>query len=213
MKQTEDDGATVVRPARCSVGPAAPEQPGKSSMKRQIALSLRTSAAGARWWPHRRRIAAGAAVAVAGCVAAAVALSGSSAPAPARARQYTTHQACLLTGPQGVSSGPAATVWAGMEDASLATHAKVSYLAAYGPATAGNALAYANTLVQRDCDLLVGAGAAPDQALAQVAGASPHTSFLLVAGDARGRANVRTLAGSGDVRGRVKAAVEAAVAR
>jgi basic membrane lipoprotein Med (substrate-binding protein (PBP1-ABC) superfamily) len=181
-------------------------------MKRQIALLLRTPAASSRCWPYRRRIATGALVAVAGCIAAAVALSGSSpTAAPVRARQYTTHQACLLTGPGGVSSGTAATVWAGMQDASLATHAKVSYLAAYGPATASNAVAYANTLLQRDCDLLLGADTAPDQVLAQVAQASPHTRFLLVAGNTPGRANVRTLPGSSDLRERVTAAVEAAV--
>jgi hypothetical protein len=52
----------------------------------------------------------------------------------------------------------AAPVWAGMQDASLATHAKVQYLQVTGEATVGNALPYLATLVQRRYAVVFGAG-------------------------------------------------------
>ena len=166
-----------------------------------------------RWWRHRRATGVAAAVALVGCAAAVMALLGSSTPAPARSRQYTAHQACLLTGPNGIASGNDATVWAGMEDASLATRAKVSYLTVNGPQTSGNALPYANTLVQRDCDLVIGTDTAPVQALTQLARSAPRTHFLLVTAGASTRANLRTLPSDGDLRQRVKTAVQYAVTR
>ena len=73
---------------------------------------------------------------------------GAPASAPAaRARSYTDLQACLLTGERGLADPAAAALWAGMEQASLATHAKVSYLAVAGPQTSGNALPFLGSLL------------------------------------------------------------------
>src|SRR5688572_8099415 len=42
-----------------------------------------------------------------------------------RERRYLDYTACLLTGEKGIADPAAAPVWAGMQEASLATHAKV----------------------------------------------------------------------------------------
>jgi hypothetical protein len=80
-------------------------------------------------------LVSGACVAAAGlAVGLAFAFTGGSAPAPAaRARSYTDFQACLLAGDRGLADPAAAPLWAGMQQASLATHAKVSYLTVAGP--------------------------------------------------------------------------------
>jgi basic membrane lipoprotein Med (substrate-binding protein (PBP1-ABC) superfamily) len=172
-------------------------------------------AARTSWWRRRTWWIVGAAtVAVGACVVAAVVSGGESTPPPVRARRYTAHQVCLLTGPRGISAGAARTVWAGMQDASLATRAKVSYLPVIGPATAANALTYANTLVARDCDLVIATGAPETAALRQASTADPATHFLLVSNGPpadSGTGNLRTTTATGDIRGQVRAAVENAV--
>lgn len=109
-------------------------------------------------------------------------IAGGPSPAPARARQYTAAQACLLTGSRGITSPQAAPVWAGMEDASLDTHAKVSYLPAYGPANSGNTARYASSLVQRHCDVILAVGTAPVQAIKRIAPRTPKTRFIVIGG-------------------------------
>jgi hypothetical protein len=52
-------------------------------------------------------------------------------PSP-RPRPYLAFTACLLTDEQGVAGSAAGAVWAGMQDASLATRAKVQYVPAVG---------------------------------------------------------------------------------
>src|SRR5437899_2178701 len=76
-------------------------------------------------------------------------------------------------------------VWAGMEDASLATHGKVTYLQVAGPATVANAVPYANSLLQRHCDMVIGVGAPQAGAVAQVAQHAPKTRFVVM-GDGDG---------------------------
>jgi hypothetical protein len=98
---------------------------------------------------------------------------------PTRARQYLAFDACLLTGPQGLADPAVAPVWAGMQDASLATHAKVSYLAVTGPQTPGNAQPYANTLLQRQCSLVIGVGQSQVDAVEAVARTHPTTKFAV----------------------------------
>jgi basic membrane lipoprotein Med (substrate-binding protein (PBP1-ABC) superfamily) len=105
---------------------------------------------------------------------------------------YTAFQACLLTGANGLADPAAAPLWAGMQDASLATHAKVSYLAVAGPQTDGNAEPYANTLVQRHCSLVIGAGRSQVDAVETVAKANSHARFAVAGGAAA--ANVTALA-------------------
>jgi basic membrane lipoprotein Med (substrate-binding protein (PBP1-ABC) superfamily) len=102
------------------------------------------------------------------------------APPPPRARPYLDFTACLLTDDQGIA-GPSAPVWAGLQDASLATRAKVQYLAVPGPQTESNALPFANSLAQRQCDLIFAAGVAPVAAARAVAPGYPAIHFYLVA--------------------------------
>jgi basic membrane lipoprotein Med (substrate-binding protein (PBP1-ABC) superfamily) len=166
------------------------------------------------WW--RRRSTwwiSGVGVVAAATVVTALVLS--SGPAgrtlpPPRARIYTDAQACLLTGAQGIADPQAAPVWAGMEDASAKTRAKVSYLQVTGPATAANALPFANSLVQGRCDVVLGVGAAQTTALAQDAAAYPKVRFVLVGGSGDG-ANVSVVPAT-DPAG-VRAAVSDAVAK
>lgn len=101
---------------------------------------------------------------------------------PPRARVYQAFDACLLTGAQGLADPAAAPVWAGMQDASTATQAKVSYLAAAGPATVGNALPYLAALLQRHCDVILAAGPAPLAAVTQVAPGNPTVHFIDIGG-------------------------------
>jgi hypothetical protein len=99
-------------------------------------------------------------------------------PAAPRARQYLSITACLLTSPSGIAQGsPAAPVWASMRAASLATHVMVSYLPAAGPADVPVML---NTLIQRQCGVIITAGAAQAQVI-PVAQANPRQRFLLIA--------------------------------
>ena len=85
-----------------------------------------------RWW-----LAGGAAFVL--VVALTWALWPASEPdPPPRAREYLDYTACLLTGDRGIADPQAAPVWAGLQDASLATRAKVQYLAVTGPQTAEN---------------------------------------------------------------------------
>lgn len=169
-----------------------------------------------RWWGW---LGAGVVVAVAATWAGVWALSpqGQSqtqAQVQVRARVYSSAQACLLTGPSGVEAAPDSVAWAGMEDASLQTKAKVSYLAVTGPATAANAAPFLGTLVVRQCGVIVAADA-PERA-AVIAGAAkfPGVQFLVAGTGADGPlgANVTVLpAGTRGLRSAVASAVANAV--
>ena len=106
-------------------------------------------------------------------------------PSPAtpqpRARQYLDYTACLLTGAQGIAEPDAAPVWAGMQQASLATHAKVQYLPVTDPPTIENASAFLAGLAQGNCDLVFAAGAKPTAAADLRAGAFPNVTFYVLA--------------------------------
>ncbi len=99
-------------------------------------------------------------------------------PEPPRARPYLAYTACLLTDDQGLAGRPAMHAWAGMQDASLATHAKVQYLPVIGAQTRANALPYLASLLQRQCSIVIAAGDAPNQALAAEAGSHPGVLFV-----------------------------------
>jgi hypothetical protein len=104
-------------------------------------------------------------------------------PAPTqqpRARQYLSFTACLLTDAREVAGPDAAPVWAGMQEASLATRAKVQYLSVAGPQTVENALPFLSSLAQRRCDLVFAAGAVPVGAVRQGASTFPGTHFVVV---------------------------------
>jgi basic membrane lipoprotein Med (substrate-binding protein (PBP1-ABC) superfamily) len=99
---------------------------------------------------------------------------------PARARVYTSFDACLLTDADGVGSSQAAPVWAGMQAASLQTSGKVSFLAVSGPDTAANAVPYVNTLIQRQCNLVLAVGASQVAAARQQAAVFPKVQFVVI---------------------------------
>jgi hypothetical protein len=64
-----------------------------------------------------------------------------SQPAP-RARQYLEFTACLLTDDHGITGPEAAPVWAGMQEASLATRAKVQFASVVGRQSVENAVPF-----------------------------------------------------------------------
>jgi basic membrane lipoprotein Med (substrate-binding protein (PBP1-ABC) superfamily) len=152
--------------------------------------------------------------------ASAVVLSSCSAggPAapPARARAYSSFKACLLTGAQGIAGSPAKQVWAGMQDASLRTHAQVSYLAVSGPATKANALPFLGSLLVEHCGVVVASGSAEQAAALADASRFPAVRFVM-AGDAGdgpvGGSNVSAVSAgpSGGLRGAIATAVAADV--
>ena len=119
---------------------------------------------------------------------------------PPRARQYRDVNACLLTGARGLADAQAGAVWAGMEDASLATRVRVSYLAVPDPQTVANALPYAAALVQRQCRAVVAVGET-EVAAAQASSARfPAVSFVLVGGRSGGSNVSIVTAGTASVR-------------
>jgi hypothetical protein len=101
---------------------------------------------------------------------------------PPRARVYLDYTACLLTDANGLQSAEAAPVWAGMQKASLATHAKVQYLAVTGEQTADNATPFLNSLAQRHCSQIFATGAAPAAAARKAASTFAGVSFYVVGG-------------------------------
>ncbi|MDR3081442.1 MAG: BMP family ABC transporter substrate-binding protein, partial [Streptomyces sp.] len=115
---------------------------------------------------HRRHLgyAAGGCAAVAAvCVGLAVFGDGDDRPPvpDTRARHYTETDACLLTGESGITTGThGATVWAGMQDASLKTHARVSYTPVTGEQSAAAATPFLNGMLQRSCEVVVATGKA-----------------------------------------------------
>jgi hypothetical protein len=134
---------------------------------------------------------------------------GPPPPDPPRARAYLQYTACLLTGERGVNDPAAAPVWAGLQDASLATHAKVQYLAIVGPQTVDNGLTFLNNLAQTGCDLVFAAG---DTTVDKGAATFPHTRFLPI-GPAKPGANVSPIGdqGADKIRSAVSDALTAAV--
>jgi len=120
------------------------------------------------------------AVVVAG-VAAAVVIetSSDSVPAP-RARMYANVDACLLTGPGGISSEPDSLIWSGMESVSVSTRTRVSYLAAEGPATEANVADFLGSLLVRGCRVIVAADAPERAAVAAEATKFPEVRFGVV---------------------------------
>lgn len=133
------------------------------------------------WWVAASAVVAG----VVGGAAWLVWPSGRPVYDPlARTRQYVAFTACLLTGPAGLADPQARAVWSGMEAASSATSAQVSYLSVpVGEAdTVGVATALANTLVQQRCDVIVAVGASEVASVQAVAAQHAGVRFVLVGG-------------------------------
>jgi hypothetical protein len=112
-------------------------------------------------------------------------------PEAPRARVYLEFTACLLTGEDGLADPAAAPVWAGLEEASLATHAKIQYLAVVGPQTVENAQTFLNSLALAGCNLVFAAGDLAVATTDRAAHDHPTARFFPVgaaanSGDARG---------------------------
>jgi hypothetical protein len=127
-----------------------------------------------RWW------IAGCGVAGVGLVLTIVLWPAGRHLPPSRARVYTDASVCLLTGSAGVVSSQAAPVWSGMESASLRTRAKVSYLAVVGEDSAANAVPFLDTLVQRQCGLVIAVGSSEIGAVRRRASVYPGTRFAVI---------------------------------
>ncbi|MEU9318567.1 BMP family ABC transporter substrate-binding protein [Streptomyces sp. NPDC048295] len=130
--------------------------------------------------------AAGGALLLAGCVLLGVRWFGGTDPAnppDTRARQYRDFDACLLTGDQGIAAGsPAAPVWAGMQQGSADTRARVTYLPVMGEQTTANAQPHMNSLMQRGCGIVLAVGPAQREAARTAAKRHPETPFVVIGG-------------------------------
>ncbi|MDF3301625.1 hypothetical protein [Streptomyces tropicalis] len=157
-------------------------------------------------------LAAGATAVVAALVVAGVLFLGHDDRPPipdTRARHYTETDACLLTGKDGIT-GSGAAVWQGMQDASLATHARVSWTQVSGEQSVGNARPFLNGMLQRSCDVVLAVGRPETAAASEAAPRQKKVAFVLVGGGRAG-ANTSTVAAGDGVRAGVAAAVERAV--
>jgi hypothetical protein len=130
------------------------------------------------------------------------------APAAPQARQYTEFTACLLTDDRGIAGPQAAPVWAGLQDASVATHAQAEFLPIEGEQTAENASLTLGTLVRWRCNLVFAVGNLPTAAVQSGAGRLPGIRFFVVGGSGNG-GNITYL--HGDARVSVRDAFAAAV--
>jgi hypothetical protein len=138
--------------------------------------------------------------------------SGGRVLPPVRARVYESVDACLLTGPRGLADPVAAQVWAGMEDASKATSARVSYLAVTGPATQAQAAPFAGTLLVRGCKVVVASGTAERAAVLSDAPQFTSVRFVVEGAAPGSPANVTALVfNTSGLRAGVASAVEAGV--
>lgn len=165
-------GSTVTRPAT---------RPARATASwATVPARLWKAAAGLRG----RRLAA-AFVGTVAVVGIAVWTLWPSGPAP-RSRQYLDFKVCLLTDAHGIAGKEAASVWSGMEKASLKTRARVQYLPAFGPNTVANTQPYLQSLIERRCDVILAVGDAPVSAVVAEAARHPTTRFV-VAGPGNGR--------------------------
>jgi basic membrane lipoprotein Med (substrate-binding protein (PBP1-ABC) superfamily) len=124
--------------------------------------------------------------------------------------QYLDVNACLLTDDQGVAGSAATPVWAGMQDASVASRVRVQFLPVSGAQTTDNALTFLASLAQSRCGLVFAAGDLPVAAVIQGAQRFPGVRFVVV-GHRTGAANVSTVDASGpaEIRSAVRGLVAA----
>ena len=131
---------------------------------------------------------------------------------PARARAYENVDACLLAGAKGLADPTAAQVWAGMEDASKTTTARVSYLAVTGPPTEAAAEPYVGSLLVQGCKVVVASGPAERAAALAEAGKFSDVRFIVQGATAGSPPNVTALAfASSGLRATVATAVTSGV--
>lgn len=132
-------------------------------------------------------------------------------PAP-RARQYLDYTSCLLTDASGLQGPDAAPVWAGMQQASLTTHAKVQYLPVTGAQTVDNATPVLNSLALRHCAQVFAVGAAPAGAARKAAPTLHGVTFVVLDGGPGGtNLTVLPRTGNAEVTAEVSALIVKAV--
>ncbi|WP_406455808.1 hypothetical protein OH768_21035 [Streptomyces sp. NBC_01622] len=137
-------------------------------------------------------------------------------PIPAtRARHYTDTDACLLTDHQGINGTTAATVWRGMQDASLRTHTRVSYSSVTGEQSTANARPFLNAMLQSSCEVVLAVGGVEVKAAQETTGRYAKVGFVLVGGGSgsadKTATNVSWVPTGDGLRAAVTAAVERAV--
>jgi basic membrane lipoprotein Med (substrate-binding protein (PBP1-ABC) superfamily) len=114
-------------------------------------------------------------------------------PEQPRQREYLNATACLLTGENGILDEPAASTWAVLQEASVATLVQVQYLPVLGPQTTENATAYLASLTTGQCGVIIATG--KPQTDAVTAGAATYTDrrFMTV-GDGTPAPNLQVVA-------------------
>lgn len=159
---------------------------------------------------------AGAVVVILAVIVTGIVLSrhDNRPPIPAtRARHYTETDACLLTDRQGVNGSSAAAVWKGMQDASLKTHARVTYSSVTGEQSTANARPFLNAMLQGSCEIILAVGGPEVRAAMEKTSPYAKLGFVLIgSGDGATPAkNVAWVPDGDGLRAGVAAAVERAV--
>lgn len=146
-----------------------------------------------------RWVAGGTVVALAAVVGAVLLLGEESGPPDPRAREYRDVNSCLLTGERGIIAGtPAAPVWAGMQKASLETRTRASYVPVMGEQSAKNALPHLNSLLQRQCDVVVAVGDSQVEVVRAEAANHRAIRFVVVAGSEAAEADGKAARGTSE---------------
>ncbi|WP_405553258.1 BMP family ABC transporter substrate-binding protein [Streptomyces sp. NBC_01171] len=171
----------------------APENRYKMGLLRAMTAAARLSRDRRAW------IAAGAVLVVAVAVGVWVQLAGrQDGPPDTRARQYREFDACLLTGDKGIAEGTrAASAWEGMQRASSETRARINYVPVTGAQSVTNTRPFLNSLMQRQCGVLIAVGAPQSRVAQEAAAQHPEVWFVLVDGAStagRGKAGNVTVA-------------------
>jgi basic membrane lipoprotein Med (substrate-binding protein (PBP1-ABC) superfamily) len=138
-------------------------------------------AAGWRGFSLRRRVMAGGATAVVAVLVGALLawLSMQRDPAPRASEYLTSFTACLLTDSRGIAAAEPALIWRGMQNASLATRAKVEYLPVMSGSTAAAAAPYLASLVERHCNVVLATGKAQVAVVKAQASRFPLVHFVI----------------------------------
>jgi basic membrane lipoprotein Med (substrate-binding protein (PBP1-ABC) superfamily) len=130
-----------------------------------------------------------------------------------RQRDYVDATACLLTDDQGVTGPQAGPVWTAMNAASASSLVRVQYLQANGPQTAANAGTYLASLAGGRCGVVIAAGSAPVDAVAEVAKTFPAVRFVAVgAGTPSDNVQVIPAGDPDDLQAKIRERVEALAA-
>ncbi|MEV8463599.1 MULTISPECIES: hypothetical protein [Streptomyces] len=81
-------------------------------------------------------------------------------------------------------------MWQGMQEASLDTRARVTYIPVMGPQTADNVRPFFNSLMQRQCEIVLAVGGPQVEVIRADAGKHRDVRFVVVDGEASGAASI-----------------------